>query len=75
MMIIDGIEYKPVVGFENYYEVSADGVVYSKIQKRFRKPVFNKNNGYYYLVLSNPANRYRKTKPLHRMKRGSPKTN
>lgn len=57
--------WKPVVGYEKFYEVSSEGEirslprmvhagrgVYYKKPGRIRKPVFNKANGYYMLFLS-----------------------
>lgn len=50
-MFLAGIEFKPVVGFEEYYEVSADGAVFSKITN----------------ILKNLKTGIRKTKTVHRI--------
>ena len=57
--------WKPVVGYEKYYEVSSEGQirslprrvhagrgVYYEKPGRIRRPVFNKANGYYMLFLN-----------------------
>lgn len=49
-MVLAGIEFKPVKGFEKFYEVSADGAVFSKIKHRFRTSVINEKTGYAAMV-------------------------
>lgn len=66
-MEIAEIEFRPVIGYEDFYEVSADGAVYSKISKSFRCPVVNPKNGYAQIVLCDPAKKEKKTKYLHRI--------
>lgn len=66
-MEIAGVLFKPVSGFEKFYEVSADGAVFSKITNRFRSAVINEKNGYATLVLCDPSNKEKKTKYLHRI--------
>lgn len=66
-MFLAGIEFKPVKGFEKYYEVSADGAVFSKIKNRFRKSVVNEKTGYAAMVLFNRETGVKKTKTLHRI--------
>lgn len=62
-----GIEFKPVVGFENYYVVSADGAIFSKISNSFRSQILNNKTGYATVILSNPAQKFKKTKTVHRV--------
>lgn len=60
-------KWRPVVGFEDYYEVSEDGEIFSKITNRMRKQVVNAKNGYAYVVLSNPSKKVKLTKAVHRI--------
>ena len=66
MMFLAGIEFKPVIGFEEYYEVSADGAVFSKITNKFRKQVICPN-GYATVILRNLKTGIHKTKTVHRI--------
>lgn len=66
-MTIPNEGFREVVGFEDYYEVSKDGVIFSKITMRVRKQVINAKNGYAYVVLCNPSKKIKKTKPVHRI--------
>lgn len=65
--MLAGIEFRSVKGFENYYAVSADGAVFSKISNKFRKQIINKQTGYATMVLSNPSEKVKKTKAVHRI--------
>lgn len=65
-LILAGIVFKPVKGFENYY-VSADGAVFSKISNSFRKPVINNKTGYPTLILTCKGTKQRIAKALHRI--------
>lgn len=58
---------RDIPGFEEYYQVSMDGRIYSKITHRFRKQVINSKNGYAYVVLCNPKKGIKKTKTVHRI--------
>ena len=58
--------WRPVVGFEDYYEVSTLGNVKSLRTGKNRKPVPCKGNGYLMAVL-NGENGYKKTKAIHRL--------
>lgn len=66
-MNLAGIEFRPVVGYEDFYEVSADGTIYSKITNSFRVQVVNNKNGYAYVVLVNPNSSKNKTAAVHRI--------
>lgn len=66
-MFLAGIEFRPVKGFEDFYEVSADGAVFSKIKNRFRRSIFNEKTGYAAMVLRNPIKKIKRTKSLHRI--------
>ena len=59
--------WKPVVGYEEYYDVSDTGEIYSKISNRLRKQVVNKVNGYAYVMLSNPKGKTKKSMAVHRI--------
>ena len=59
--------WRPVVGLEDYYTISDDGQVFSKITNRMRKPVINTKNGYAYVVLVDPINKIKLTKAIHRL--------
>ena len=65
-MYLSGIEFRPVKGFEECYEVSADGAVFSKITNRFRTAVINDKTGYPTMVLVHPGGK-KQTKCLHRI--------
>lgn len=58
-------QWKPVVGFENYYEVSNLGDVRSLRSGRLRKPVKNSQNGYLTMVLCGKD--IKKTVYVHRL--------
>lgn len=60
-------DFRSVVGFEDYYEVSKDGRIFSKITMRFRKQVVNRKNGYAYVVLCNPKEKTKRTIAVHRI--------
>ena len=45
-IIIKKIKKKPIIGYENFYEIYEDGRVYSKYSNRFLKHNLNRN-GYY----------------------------
>ena len=59
--------WKPVVGFEDFYDVSEDGEVFSKITNQMRKQVVNNKNGYAYVVLCDPMHKVKQTKAVHRI--------
>ena len=59
--------FKPVKGYEEFYEVSENGEIYSKIKNRLRKPVLNKATGYYMIFLCNPQNKTKECKNVHRI--------
>ena len=59
------IEWKPVAGFEQYYEISNMGDVLSVRSHRIRKPVRNKKNGYLQVVLC--GDKHKKTMYVHRL--------
>lgn len=62
-----GTNFREVVGFEDYYEVSDRGEIFSKITMKFRKPVINQKNGYAYVVLCNPKKKLKRTIAIHRI--------
>lgn len=64
-MILAGIVFKPVKGFEQYY-VSADGAVFSTITNKFRHAVVNERTGYPMMFLNAPDGT-KKCKTLHRI--------
>ena len=55
---------RDIKGFENYYSVSDDGKVYSKIRKKYLKLNYKKN-GYVYVSLQ--VNNIKITKRVHRI--------
>lgn len=55
---------RDIKGFENYYSVSDDGKVYSKIRKKYLKLNYKKN-GYVYVSLQ--VNNIKITKRAHRL--------
>lgn len=57
--------WKPVVGFEEYYEVSDAGRVRSLRSGQIRKPVPNQTNGYLTMVLH--GDNFKKTMTVHRI--------
>lgn len=57
--------WKPVVGFEGFYEVSDHGEIKSLRSMKIRKPIFNSQNGYNALVLS--GDHFKKTMYVHRI--------
>ena len=66
-MQIAGVEFKPVKKYEQFYEVSTDGAIFSKITKRFRKQIVNSKTGYSAIVLCNPETKEHKTVSVHRI--------
>lgn len=58
-------EWKPVVGFEEFYKVSSSGTVVSLRTGKERKPVLNRATGYKALVLSGKNGK--KTMCIHRI--------
>ena len=58
-------EWKPVVGFEEFYLVNTSGYVFSRITGKIRRPVLNKKTGYNTLVLC--GDHIKKTKCVHRI--------
>lgn len=57
--------WKPVEGFEKYYEVSNTGKVRSLRSGKIRKPVPNRANGYLTVVLH--GDNFKKTMTIHRL--------
>lgn len=59
--------WKPVVGFEGYYEISSEGRVRSLKSQHIRQlsPRLNKRTGYLFLILS--ANGKHRTVTIHRL--------
>lgn len=60
-----GEAWKPVVGFEKFYTVNADGDVMSLRTGKIRKPVYNPANGYNMIVLC--GDHIKKTMCIHRI--------
>ena len=55
---------KDIKGFEQYYSISDDGKVYSKVRNIYLK-LNNKKNGYVYVTLQVKNKKY--TKRVHRL--------
>lgn len=66
-MYLPFVEFRPVAGYEEYYEISADGALFSKITNRFRRQVVNPQTGYAMAVLVSPATGEHKAEAIHRL--------
>lgn len=66
-MFLPFVEFRPVVGYEDYYEISADGALFSKITNSFRTQIVNNQTGYATVVLVEPKTGKHNTVCIHRL--------
>lgn len=59
------IEWKPIPGFERFYEISNEGDVLSLRSGRIRKPVLSNANRYLTMILC--GDKHKKTVYIHRL--------